>query len=334
MTLFEMLTGHMAAQTVHVAAELNLPDKLAAGARTVAELAEQTGTHPPSLLRLLRAMTSLGLAVETVEGEYELTELGSPLRADAPDSLRSFALLNLREEGWRSWGELLHSVRTGDPAFHKVYGMKVFEYTAANPAVGEAFNEAMAENTRRAARAVAVEYDFSRFGTLVDVGGNDGTLLAGVLAAHPGLKGVVLDTPTGCEGAPATLAAAGVADRCEVVAGDFFESVPEGGDAYLLKAVIHDWDDESCVRILKSVRAAIGQDGTLLLVEPVIPTGPGRAPTVRMVTSDLNMLLYTGGKERTDEEFRALLAAAGFELTDISEPVRPLDSRVLTARPV
>jgi hypothetical protein len=329
-----MLTGHVAAQVVHVAAELRIVDHVAAGVHTTEGLAEVTETHLPSLRRLLRAMGSLGLLAEPEPGRYELTERGSPLRADAPDSLRSFALLNLRAEGWRCWGELLHSVRTGQPAFHHVYGMKVFEYTASNPEVGKAFNEAMAENTRRAAEAISTTYDFSRFGMLVDVGGNDGTLLAAVLRANPDLRGILFDTPTGVAGSDRLLGVAGVTDRCQVVSGDFFESVPEGGDAYLLKAVIHDWDDETCVRILSSVRAAIPDHGILLLVEPVMPARSDSGTTIRMVASDLNMLLYTGGQERTEEEFRLLLAKAGFELTKVGEPVRPLDSRVLEARPV
>ena len=242
--LLDAVFGYAPAQIVHVAARLEIADLLAEGPRGSHELAEATGTHEPSLLRLLRGLACLGGVAQIRPGVFELTETGRPLRSDVPDSIRRLVMLSVSDEVWRSWGELEYSVRTGEPAWDKVAGMSSFAYFDAHPAERATFNAAMSEHTRSVAAAFIAGYDFTRFGTLVDLGGGNGTLVAEMLRAISGLRCLIYDRSSGLEGAPAILAAAGVADRCELVEGDFFESVPAGTDAYVLKSVIHDWDDE------------------------------------------------------------------------------------------
>ncbi|WP_416969535.1 methyltransferase [Streptomyces sp. 4F14] len=333
-TLLTLLTGHLAPHVIHTATQLALPDLLASGVHTTEDLAERTGTHAPSLARLLRAMACVGLVTEPAPGRYESTPMGALLRRDHADSLNATVLLNFREEARRSWGELLHSVRTGEPSFEHLYQTSAFAYFAGKPEVGEVFNRAMADHTRQAARDIVAGHDFGGYGTVVDVGGNDGTLLSAVLAASPETRGVLFDSAEGTARAPETLRRAGVDKRCEIVAGDFFEAVPEGGDAYLLKSVIHDWDDERSTAVLGSCRRAMTDGAVLLIVEPVMPDRADETLTVPMVVSDINMLVYTGGRERTHSEFEALLTGAGFALTGVSAPLRTTDYRVVEARPV
>jgi len=319
--LLALITGFMPARVVHAAAELGLADLLVAGVNTAASLARETGAHAPSLHRLLRALASLGLVDETEPGRFALTPLGTQLRRDVPGSQRNLALMFGGERSWRCWGALLHSVRTGEAAMQPVYGMGSFEYLAAHPDAAVVFNAAMAEITRQVARAVVAAYDFARFRRIVDVGGGNGTLLAAILAAAPGLRGIVFDLPAGNAEAPRLLAAAGLTQRAEVVAGDFFQAVPEGADAYILKSVIHDGDDGDSIAILKSCRKAIVKAGRLLLVERVMPERMEASPAhQRMAMLDMNMLALPGGRERTEAEYRALFEAARFAL----ERVLPL----------
>lgn len=237
------------------------------------------------------------------------------------------------EAVWWSWGNLLHSVQTGEAAFGRGFGMGAFEYFAQNPDLSTTFNAAMAEDSRNVAPSVVAGYDFSRFRTLVDVGGGSGTLIAAILEATAGLRGVLFDTAAGVEAAPNTLSATGVADRCRVVAGDFFESVPGEGDAYILKSVIHDWDDGRAVTILGNCRRAMPAEGTLLLVEPVLPPRVESAEITGMVISDLNMLVNTGGRERTEAEFRALFTSAGIRLTRVTATLGSTNYRVIEGLP-
>ena len=323
-TLMALITGFMPARVVHVAAELGLADLIAAGETSAASLARETGTHAPSLHRLLRALASLGLVDEVEPGRFALTALGAHLRRGAPGSLSNIALMFGGERSWRSWGELLHSVRTGESATRHVFGMGSFEYLAAYPPAAAIFNEAMAEITRQVAHAVAAAYDFSRFRRIVDVGGGNGTLLAAILAAAPALRGSVFDLPAGNADAPRLLAAAGLAERAEAIAGDFFRAVPQGADAYILKSVIHDWDDDESVIILTNCRKAIAGGGRLLLVERVMPERMESSPIhQRMAMLDMNMLALPGGRERTEAEYRALFQAARFAL----ERILPLPDR-------
>ena len=327
--LLQMVFGYMASQVIHVAARLGVADHLQDGAKTSEELATATGTHAPSLRRLLRALTCVGVLVEADPGLFALTPLGASLRSEAPDSARSLAMLFCDDSVWRSWGDLYHSVKTGETAFERIVGMGSFEYFARNPELSATFNEAMAEDTRNVAPGVVAGYDFSLFGTLVDVGGGSGTLIAAILKATPGLRGILFDTPAGIRAAPRNLNDSEIAYRCRVVAGDFFESVPGGGDAYILKSVIHDWNDERAADILRNCRGAMPRHGRLLLVEPVLPARVESAEITGVVMSDLNMLVCAGGRERTETEFRELFAATGFEVTGITPTLGTTNYRVI-----
>ncbi|MPY94979.1 MAG: methyltransferase [Acidimicrobiia bacterium] len=329
-----LLFGFFPAQVLHVGARLALADRLVAGPRTSGELATDTGTHEPSLYRVLRALACFGVLDETQQGTFALGPHGRALVSDDPTSLRNLVLLFAGPEVWKSWGELDVTVRTGEPAWDRVTGKSSFEFMAADPEYRAMFDQAMSEGTRNAVPGVVEAGDFARFGSVVDVGGGDGTLLAALLTAHPTLRGTVFDTVDGVGRAAGTLAGAGVADRAEVVAGDFFADVPDGGDAYVVKSVIHDWDDDRGTAILANVRAAMPEGGTLLLVEPVMPDAPASTVDVlMMVMSDLNMLVCTSGRERTEAEFRRLLTGAGFELRRITEAPGPTNFSVLEAVP-
>lgn len=328
-----MVFGYMASQVIHVAARLGVADVLRDGAKSSDELAAATGSHAPSLHRLLRALACLGVLGEVEPGRFELTSLGTPLQTEAADSVRDLTMLFCDDAMWRSWGNLLHGVQTGETAFDHVVGMGAFEYFARNPELSATFNQAMAEDARNVAPHVIAAYDFSRFGTVVDVGGGNGTLISAILEATPGLDGVLFDTPAGVEAAPKVLTSAGVADRCQILEGDFFESVPQGGDAYVLKSVIHDWDDDRGGVILGNCRRAMPADGRLVLVEPVLRPKVESAEIMGMVMSDLNMLVNTGGRERTEAEFQALFTSAGFELTAVSPTLGPTNYRVIEGIP-
>jgi hypothetical protein len=314
--LLQVITGYRGAQVVRAAAELGLADLLAGGPRSVEDLVAATGAHAPSLARLVQALAALGFVVEADGGRVELTPLGAPLRSDVPGSVRDAARFLAGEWIWRAWGDLLHSVRTGEPAFDRIFGMSNFEYWEHNSEAG-AIHDAFFRGMSRATNApIVAAYDFSRFGTVVDVGGSTGALLAAILQAHPGVRGILFDLPHVVAGAGPVLAEAGVKDRCAVIGGSFFDPVPASGDAYLLKYVIHDWDDERAAAILRRCREAMGPDDRLLLIEQVLPERIEAGAAARQaVMSDLNMLVLTpGGRERTEREFRALLGGAGFEL--------------------
>jgi orsellinic acid C2-O-methyltransferase len=321
--LLQMVFGFFPAQVLYVAARLRIPDLVADGAKSSEELAEATGTHAPSLYRLLRALAYLGILQEAEPGRFGLTELGTPLRSDATDSVWATTLLFCGEGVWRAWGDLLSSVRTGATAFDESSGADPFARFAGDPEASATFNQAMSEGTGRDAPGIIASYDFGQFQTLVDVGGGDGTLIAAILGATPGLQGVLFDTAPGLAQATERLEAAGVGDRCELVEGDFFESVPAGADAYIMKSVIHDWDDERCVTILANCRRAMADGAKVLVVEPVLP--PKVEPSftrLGVIMSDLNMLLNTGGRERTEAEFASLLRPARLELTAVV-PIPP-----------
>ncbi|MQA86762.1 MAG: methyltransferase [Streptosporangiales bacterium] len=330
----DMLFGYMPAQILHVAARLGLADVLADGPKTSAEVAAATETHPPSLHRLLRALACLGVVTEIEAGRFELTPEGAQLRSDTPESIRGLVMLFCGDEVWRAWGNLLHSVRTGGSAFEYVTGMPPFEFLAAHPEQSATFDAAMADHTRKVAPEIIAGYDFGRFSTIVDVGGGDGTLMAAILRAVPAARGILFDLPAGVEPAPTTLKSAGVADRCRVVAGSFFKSVPEGGDAYLLKSVIHDWDDDRAAAILRTCRSAMGPASSLQVIEPVLPPRiESPAEITGLVMSDINMLVNTGGRERTEVEFRSLFAAAGLDVTAVVGPFAPSGYRVIEGAP-
>ena len=312
--LRRMTTAYWTSQAIYVTTKLGIPDLLANRPQTSEALAAATDTHAPSLYRLLRAVASLGILEEDETRQFTLTPMGRLLRSDVSGSMRAWTIL-LGEPWFRgAWDNLLHSVRTGNPAFEAVHGAEFWAYVERDPDANALFNAAMSSVAPIKAKATVEAYDFSAFRVVVDVGGGHGTLLAAILASHPKVRGILFDLPHVVEGAGTGLRAAGVADRCEIVGGSFLETVPAGGDAYVLQSVIHDWDDESSVRILQSCRRSMGRGAKLLLVELVVPTGNEDHPSK---LSDLNMLVMYQGRERTAEEFRGLLATAGFTLSRI-----------------
>lgn len=308
-----MIGGYWTTQTIYVAAKLGIADLVADGPRTAADLAKATGTHAPSLYRLLRALASVGIFAEDAEGRFGLTPLAECLRSDAPGSQRALAIMS-GEEHYKAWGELLYSIQTGKTAFDKLYGMPIFEFLSKNLEQAKVFDAAMVGVHGRETSAMTDAYDFSGIDVLADIGGGNGSLLITVLKKYPQMRGILYDLPGVTERAKANLQAAGVADRCQVIGGSFFESVPPSADAYLMRHIIHDWDDEKAQTILKNIHRAIGCDGRLLVVEGVIP--PGNEPSFGKLL-DLTMLTLPGGKERTESEYRSLLEAGGFALTRI-----------------
>jgi hypothetical protein len=312
--MLQMISGFWLSRALYVAAKLGLADFLKSGPRTVEELAKLSETHAPSLHRMLRALASVGVFSEMPDGRFSSTRLSSTLETDAPASLRGFAIAELGEDHYQAWGELLHSLKTGGIAFDHLLGMNVWEYRAKHPDEARIFDEAMASFTAAGNEAILTGYDFSRFSKVVDVGGGDGSLITGILKANLGVQGIVFDLPHAIAHAQQRLEAVGLTNRCQAVAGDFFESVPDGGDAYVLKWIIHDWDDERAITIFRNCRKAMRQKAKLLLIEAVIPLG--NTPSFHKFM-DLNMLVMTGGRERTEAEYRALLAAADLNLSKV-----------------
>lgn len=305
--LVGLVFGFFPAQVVQTLARLGVSDALGTGSLDLDALAGRTGTLPDALARLLRAAAGLDLVTRTPDGAYTLTPGGQLLRTGTPGSVGNLAQLFCGDAVWRSWGELEWSVRTGDPSFEKITGRSAFAYMADDPELNAIFTEAMAEGTRMAAAGIVAACDLTGVTTIADIGGGNGTLLAAFLDSHPDVRGILFDSPSG--------ATAIVDDRCEVVTGDFFQAVPTA-DAYVLKSVIHDWDDERSVTILSRVREAMPAHGVLHLVEPVLREDPEVLHDQRiLLMSDLNMLVCTGGRERTETQFADLLTAAGLRLT-------------------
>jgi ubiquinone/menaquinone biosynthesis C-methylase UbiE len=319
--MLQMISGFWISRAIYVAAKLGIADQLRDGPKTVDELAAATATHAPSLYRVLRALASVGVFTEDKKRGFALTPLADTLRTDAPGSLRAFATVELGEEHYPAWGELLHSVRTGEIAFDRAFGMPVWKFFEQNPGNAKTFNDAMTGFTLAVNDAVLSSYDFSSISRIVDVGGGHGSLIASILKANPKMRGVLFDAPPVIEGARHRLKDEGLAERCEATAGNFFDSVPSGGDAYIVKWIIHDWDDEQSVSILKNCRRAMAENGRLLLVEAVVPDGSEPHFSKYM---DLNMLIMTGGRERTEDEYRTLLEASGFKLTRIAPTKSPM----------
>lgn len=320
LALQQLIQGFQVTQCIYVAARLGIANLLKDGPRSIADLALSTGTHAPSLYRVLRLLTSVDLLTESESHTFTLTPLGTYLQSDVPGSMRNTALNYGGEATWQVWGALLHSVETGEPTYQHVFGLKAWEYRAQHPEAAAPFDKMMTEWTSSVAPTVARAYDFSDTQTLVDIGGGHGQMLATILQAHPTLHGVLFDLPHVVKGAPALLEAAGVAGRCEVVGGDAFTAVPADYETYLLSRVVHDWEDKRAIAILTRCQQAMKPGGKVLLVERVILTGS--TPQVLVLESDVNMLVATGGKERTDAEYGALLSAAGFEVTRLI-PVLP-----------
>lgn len=319
--LFQMIAAYRISQMICVAVKLGIADLLKDGPRNADALAEATNAHAPSLYRLLRALSGQGIFAEDDEGRFALTPLANLLRSDVDGSLQPVARFFGKEAEWRAWGELLYSVTTGENAFHHLYGMNPWEHMALHPEQNADFDGFMAYVTTPQTAMVLATYDFSWAATVVDVGGGRGTLISAILRANPHLHGILCDAPQVVAGSTPLLQAQGVLDRCEITACDFFSSVPAGGDLYILKSVIHDWDDERAVAILKTCRKAVSQQGRLILVENVIP--PGNDPHPGKIT-DIQMLVELGGQERNENEYSKLLAQAGFTLTRVLATGSPI----------
>ena len=313
-TMLGLIRGATLGRMVSVVAELGIADLVASGPRTAEELADATGTHAPSLFRLLRALSSVGVFAEIDGRRFRLTPLADRLRADLPGSLRALAIMQNEDWYWQLFQDLPYSVRTGQPATEHLWEKSLFEYLADHPETGARFDAGMASRHAEHNAAFIAGYDFSGIETIVDIGGGNGSLLAALLAAHPILRGILFDLPAVVTGAVKRLGEAGVADRCTVIGGSFFEAVPSGGDAYVLSNVLHDWQDDQAAAILRNIRAALDGHGRLLVVnEQIIPPGndphPGKLGDI--------MMLLIGGRERTEAQWRSLFEASGFTLSRV-----------------
>jgi len=302
--------GIVAAQAIYVAAKLRIPDLLASGPKTAAELAADCGAHPATLERLLRALGTLEMFERTADGCFRNTPFTEVLRASHPQSQRENALFLPAAFLWRPLGELEYSVRTGGASFERIFGQRFFDYLEGHAEDGALFHAVMTQGVAWTSPALVAAYDFSRFERLVDVGGGEGALLRDILSAAPGLRGVLFDLPQALARAPEVLTSE-IAARCEIVGGDFFDSVPAGADAYLLKGIIHDWPDEDAARILRNTRRAIRPGGTLLLIENIVDSTLRRPGMMEL------LMLVLGGCERTEADFRSLLASTGFAISRI-----------------
>jgi hypothetical protein len=310
--LLALVRGFRISQAIYVATKLGIPDLLVDGPRESDELAHASGAHAPSLHRILQVLAGIGVLDKVGPRRFALAPLGFALRSGVPGSIRASVLFQLNESHWRPWGHLLHSVRTGETAFDHVHGSGLFDYLGAHPEISALFNAGMAGNSPDHARLVAQTYDFSRMKIVVDVAGGRGRLLSTILAQHPQLSGILFDQPHVLPDARPLVAEAGVAERCQFVGGNFFESVPAGGDAYILRNIIHDWQDDQAAAILATCRRAMADGTRLLLVERAIADDPRAALPV--LYADLEMLVNVGGRERTTDEYAALLARNGLRL--------------------
>jgi hypothetical protein len=312
--VIQMATGYWVSRIVFAAAKLDLADRLADGPKSAAELADPTKTNAHALHRLMRALAALGILAGRDGERFALTPLGETLKTGAPGSARATVLTLGGPLGWRAWEEIVYSVRTGKTGFEKVFGMGAFDYLSQHPDEAALFSETMIGVHGAEPPAVAEAFDFSRFGTVADIGGASGNLLAAVLARHAKPRGILFDLPHVVRDAPALLKARGVADRVRIETGSFFETVPAGADAYMLSHVIHDWSEEQCLTILGHVRRAVPKDGRLLIVEMVLPPGDEFHPGKIL---DITMLVMPGGQERTPDEYAGLLGKARFQMERI-----------------
>lgn len=312
--LIQMAVAIWAARAVYAAARLGIADHLAGGPRSADELAAATQTHAPSLQRLLRALASRGVLTEVAPAQFALTNLGSALRSCADGGARATILTLAGEWQWKAWDNVLHSLRTGETGLKKAFGASLFGYLDAHPDDGALFDEAMVGMHGAVGPAVASAYDFSPFPSVIDVGGGTGALISAILDANPGVKGILYEQPATTRAARAMLAKRGLSERCDVVEGNFFQSVPGGHDAYVLSHVLHDWTDAQALPLLRNCRQATGMAGRLIVIEAVLP--PGDTPHHGKLM-DLLMLTVTGGLERTAEDFSRLLSAGGFKLSRI-----------------
>ena len=317
----QMIMGLVVSQALAVAARLKVADLLHEAPQTAAELAAKTNTHELSLFRMLRSLASVGVFQRDAEQRFHLTPLGETLRSDVAGSMSAFAIMMGEANHWRVYEEMMHSIQTGEIAFTKAHGQEPWTFFQQNPEVAQVFDNAMTSFTSGIAPAVVAAYDFSAANTIADIAGGHGILLSQILRANPDAQGILFDQQYVAAGARATMEKAGVAERCEIVGGDFFAGVPAGADIYLMKHIIHDWAEDRALQILRHCHAAMPDNGKLLLVEIVLPETdePGLGPIL-----DMEMLLIPGGRERTAREYRELLAQAGFTLTQIIPTPSPM----------
>jgi len=325
--LMQMINGYQLSQALHVAATLGVADQLKDGPKPYDAMARICGAHPASLYRLLRALAAVGVFHETSNKEFSLTPLGAGLTSDAPGSGRNYARWIGTPGQWKSWGNLLHCIKSGESASEHTHGKDAWTYRKQHPEEQAIFNDAMTGNSRSESQAVLEAYDFSQFGCIVDVGGGQGLLLKEVLLAYPSARGVLFDQPhviASTQQVPTELAA-----RCQLVAGSFFEAVPHNGDAYLMKAILHDWDDGKSIEILRTCRRAMSPKAALIVIERVVGS-PNESPDGKF--SDLNMMVQYAALERTHQEFHDLLKGGGFELTEIVPTRSPMS--IIIGKPV
>ncbi|GAB3440580.1 methyltransferase [Actinophytocola sediminis] len=328
-----MAFGFMATQTLRATVELGLLDAFGTEGRTPTEIAGDLGIPPDTTIRLLRALAALNILAEPEPGVFRPTATGNLLRTDHPNSLGSFVTMFADPLMGRAWEKLADSIRTGKSTFAEVYGQPFFSYLATDADKSALFNRTMATISRLAAGDLLAGFDFAPFHTILDIGGGNGTTIGTILAKHQHLRGVVYDSAAGSAGAHAQLDELGVGDRCTVTAGDFFAEVPSGADLYLLKSVLHDWDDDEASLILRNCRSALPPAGRLLIAEPVLPETDGRYDRPETYFDDLNMLVNVGGRTRTIAEFERLCAGAGLEVT-VAKPLSHEPEFLIEAKPV
>jgi hypothetical protein len=312
--LIDMIIGGCTAQAIYVAAKLGIADVLADGPATAEQIAGRVGSHPEATYRLLRALTTRSIFHEEAGRRFRLTPMAEALRADSPNSVRPIVLMAGHPTTWAHWGELSYSVLTGESSFEKLHGMPVFDYLDRDPDYARLFDESMSFSSGIEIPTLLDAFDFSAYGTIVDIGGGQGRLIAAILAAAPESRGILFDLEAVVARAPEVLEAAGVSDRCTVVGGSFFGEVPAGGDAYVLKHIVHDWPEHKAENILGNVRAAIGEGASLFLVDLILPDDS--APHLGKLV-DLDLLVAFGGKHRTAAEYEDLLARTGFRMVRV-----------------
>lgn len=309
--LLKQIIGGWITQAIYVAAELGIADLLAERQRTAEEMAQHTGTHSGALYRVLRALASVGIFTEDTDCRFSLTPPAESLRSDVPNSLRSFAIM-MGAEFYQSWGNLLYSVKTGEQGFQKRYGVPFFQYMTENPERHSIYDEAMMVHGIAETEPMLDAYDFSAFRTVVDIGGGNGRMLAAILNRYPEIEGILFDLPTVVERSRSVISGLDLSERCRLVGGDFFTSVP-AADVYVLRHILHDWDDDDAVSILRNCREAMNPEGRILVVETVIP--PLNEPSFGKWL-DL-MMLIVDGRERTQEQYRQLFSKAALKLNRI-----------------
>lgn len=321
-----MAVGYRVTQALYVVAKLGVADHLIAGPRTAGEIGASVGVDPRSLFRVMRALAGQGVFTQDLSDRFGLTPISKLLCTDDPESMR-YVAIHMGEENYTAAGHLLHTVKTGETAFNHIYGQGHFDWMSDHPEASTIFNMFMAQSTRRFGRSLE-EIRLSGRDLIVDVGGGRGTFLAHILRSNPGLNGILYDLPQGCAEAGPFLEAQGVADRCKIIHGSFFDSVPSGGDVYFLSRILHDWPDPKAKQILDNCRKAISSDGSLLIREAVIPEGDTPSPGKQV---DLIMLYMLGGAERTEPEWRRILADSRFDLKSVTKTGAPFD--LIEARP-